>query len=74
MKNKIKFKIPVANPTVGKEEAEAVYKKINSGWISMGPEVHLFENKVKSSSVIILRNSKNRLHLGLYKYPQKNTL
>jgi perosamine synthetase len=48
MKNKIKFKIPVANPTVGKEEAEAVYKKINSGWISMGPEVHLFENKVKS--------------------------
>lgn len=39
--------IPVANPTVGIKEANAVYKQVRSGWISMGKKVQEFENKVK---------------------------
>ena len=39
--------IPVANPTVGIEEANAVYRQVKSGWISMGKKVQEFENKVK---------------------------
>lgn len=41
MKN---FTIPVAKPTVGKEEAKLVYKQIKSGWFSMGKRVVEFEN------------------------------
>ena len=35
--------IPVANPKVGIEEAQAVYDVIMSGWVSMGPKVQQFE-------------------------------
>tara|TARA_Y100000591_G_scaffold332660_1_gene370922 strand:- start:1534 stop:2679 length:1146 start_codon:yes stop_codon:yes gene_type:complete len=45
-KKTFKF-IPVANPTVGIKEADAVYKQVKSGWISMGKRVQEFENKVK---------------------------
>jgi dTDP-4-amino-4,6-dideoxygalactose transaminase len=42
---KMKF-IPVAKPTVGKKEADLVYKQIKSGWFSMGKKVLEFEKKV----------------------------
>jgi len=44
----MKIKVPVANPTIGIKEAKLVFKKIKSGWISMGPEVRKFEKKVQS--------------------------
>ena len=28
--------IPVANPNIGKDEAQSAYKVIKSGWVSMG--------------------------------------
>lgn len=46
LKKNFKF-IPVANPTVGIDEANSVYKQVKSGWISMGKKVEEFENKVK---------------------------
>ena len=46
MKKK-KIFIPVANPTVGIEEASAVFRQVKSGWISMGKKVLEFENEVK---------------------------
>ena len=46
MLNKKKF-IPVANPTVGIEEANLVHKQIKSGWFSMGKKVKEFEKKVE---------------------------
>ena len=45
MKNK-KF-IPVANPTIGKEEAIKAYNQIKSGWFSMGKRVVEFERLVE---------------------------
>ena len=41
MKNK--KTIPIAQPVIGKEEADAVYEVIKSGWISMGKKVEEFE-------------------------------
>jgi dTDP-4-amino-4,6-dideoxygalactose transaminase len=38
--------IPVANPTIGEEEAKAVYETVKSGWISMGKKVQAFEQAV----------------------------
>ena len=42
-----KIFIPVANPTVGIEEANSVHKQIKSGWFSMGKKVKEFEKKVE---------------------------
>jgi len=38
--------IPIAKPYIGEEEAEAVYRQVKSGWISMGQKVKEFENAV----------------------------
>jgi len=38
--------IPMANPYIGEEEANAVYEQVKSGWISMGPRVKEFERRV----------------------------
>ena len=42
-----KILIPVANPTVGVEEANSIYKQVKSGWFSMGKKVKEFEKKVE---------------------------
>ena len=64
MKNKKNF-IPVANPTVGFEEANAVFKQVKSGWISMGKKVIEFENKVKNfigvQNIIAINNGTSAL-------------
>ena len=44
---KKKLFIPVANPTVGKEEAKKAYHQIKSGWFSMGKRVEEFEKLVE---------------------------
>ena len=38
--------IPIAQPSIGEDEARAVYDVIKSGWISMGKKVELFEKKI----------------------------
>jgi perosamine synthetase len=37
------WKIPMADPLVGEEEARAVYEVVLSGWLSAGPKVPHFE-------------------------------
>lgn len=37
------WKIPMADPLVGEEEARAVYEVVLSGWLSAGPKVLQFE-------------------------------
>lgn len=37
------WKIPMANPVVGEEEARAVYEVVLSGWLSAGPKIPEFE-------------------------------
>ena len=38
--------IPVANPSIGEEEAKAAYYVVKSGWVSMGEKVQEFEQAV----------------------------
>jgi dTDP-4-amino-4,6-dideoxygalactose transaminase len=38
--------IPVANPSIGEEEAKAAYDVVKSGWVSMGEKVQEFEQAV----------------------------
>jgi dTDP-4-amino-4,6-dideoxygalactose transaminase len=39
------MKIPITKPYFGKEEAEAVQKPLQSGWVVQGPYVREFENR-----------------------------
>jgi len=41
----MKWKIPVAKPSIGPEEIAAVIEVMKSGWISQGKMVNLFEKK-----------------------------
>ena len=47
-----KIFIPVANPTVGMEEANLVHKQIKSGWFSMGKKVKEFEKKYSDTNTV----------------------
>ena len=64
-----KPQIPVASPFIGKEEAQAVYDVVNSGWISMGKKVEEFERKfseyVGADHAIAVNNGTSALHLSL---------
>jgi len=64
-----KPQIPVASPFIGKEEAQAVYDVVNSGWISMGKKVEVFERKfseyVGADHAIAVNNGTSALHLSL---------
>ncbi|MFH0979283.1 MAG: DegT/DnrJ/EryC1/StrS family aminotransferase [Candidatus Woesearchaeota archaeon] len=61
--------IPVANVTVGSEEAKAVSDVVNSGWLSMGKIVKEFEEsfskKVKARHSIAVNNGTAALHVAL---------
>jgi len=41
----VKFKIPLADPLIGDEEAEAVYDVVRSGWVREGKIVDEFERE-----------------------------
>jgi len=45
MAAKFRGKIPVANTSLGEEEARAAYETVKSGWVSMGPAVRKFEGE-----------------------------
>ena len=65
---KSKF-LPMANPDVGNAEAQAAYKVIKSGWISMGNIVKKFEkeieNLLKVKHAIFVNNGTSALHCTL---------
>ncbi len=66
VKNKF---LPMANPDIGNAEAQAAYKVIKSGWISMGHIVKKFEkeieNLLKVKHAIFVNNGTSALHCAL---------
>ena len=62
-------KIPIAKPFLGKEEAQAAYDTILTGWVTQGPRVAEFEEKfaeyVGSEYAVALSNCTTALHLSM---------
>jgi len=62
-------KIPIALPCLGKEEAQAAYDTILSGWVTQGPKVAEFETKfaeyVGSKYAVAVSNCTTALHLSM---------
>ncbi len=61
--------IPVARPALGDEEAEALRRVIQSGWVTQGPEVAAFESEfaafVGADHACAVSNCTTALHLAL---------
>lgn len=61
--------IPVAKPYLIKDEAQAAYDTILSGWVTQGPKVEEFEEKftryVGSKYAIAVSNCTTALHLSM---------
>lgn len=61
--------IPIAKPYLTKEEAQAAYDTILTGWITQGPKVKEFEEKfatyVGSQYAVALSNCTTALHLAM---------
>lgn len=61
--------IPLANPYIGEEEAQAVYDVVKSGWLSMGKRVEEFESEfaryVGAKHAIATNSGTTALHLAL---------
>lgn len=66
--NKMDF-IPIACPTIGEEEADAVARQIRSGWISMGKKVQELEADIcaytGAKHAITMSNGTATLHAAL---------
>ena len=64
-----KQSIPVARPTLGSSEIEAITRVIQSGWVTQGPEVEAFEKEfarfVGSKEAIAVSNCTVGLFLSL---------
>ncbi|MCH7535378.1 MAG: DegT/DnrJ/EryC1/StrS family aminotransferase [Bacteroidetes bacterium] len=62
-------KIPIAIPYLGKEEAQAAYDTILSGWVTQGPRVEEFENNfsnyIGSKYAVAVSSCTTALHLSL---------
>lgn len=61
--------IPISQPYIGKEEAKAVFRQIDSGWITMGERVKALENKISTYTgakhAVALSNGTATLHAAL---------
>jgi perosamine synthetase len=61
--------IPVARPSVGRAEMEAVQRPLTSGWLTQGPEVAAFEREfasfVGAPYACAVSNCTTALHLAL---------
>jgi dTDP-4-amino-4,6-dideoxygalactose transaminase len=61
--------IPVARPTLGDEEAEAVARVLRTGWITQGPEVERLEGEfaayVGATHAVAVSSGTAALHLAL---------
>ena len=61
--------IPVARPSVGRAEMEAVQRPLASGWLTQGPEVAAFEREfasfVGAPYACAVSNCTTALHLAL---------
>src|SRR5262249_54608997 len=62
--------IPIAQPTLGEEEAEAARRAILSGWVTQGPEVAAFEKEfaefVGARHACAVSSCTTALHLALH--------
>ncbi len=63
------IKVPLASPYIGEEEAQAAYKVVKTGWLSMGEMVNSFEQEFAqyagSKHAIATSNGTTALHLAL---------
>lgn len=61
--------IPIARPSIGKEELREVEKVFSSGWLGMGSTVFEFENKIKDyigvKHVIAVNTGTSAIHIAL---------
>jgi len=61
--------IPIARPTIGQAEIEAVRGPLTSGWLTQGPEVAAFEREfaafVGAPFACAVSNCTTALHLAL---------
>jgi dTDP-4-amino-4,6-dideoxygalactose transaminase len=62
--------IPIARPSLGKEEAAAARDAILSGWVTQGPQVAAFEEEfaafVGAPHAVAVSNCTTALHLALH--------
>lgn len=61
--------IPLAKPSLGEEEEQAVLQTLRSGWLTSGPHVHAFERAfgkvVSSDNAVAVSSCTAALHLCL---------
>src|SRR5829696_2357437 len=64
-----KAMLPIAKPTIGDAELEAVRRPLGSGWLTQGPEVAAFEREfaefVGAPHACAVSNCTTALHLAL---------